>query len=182
MTEFEHTQDRELAKRFRSGDRDALAEIYRLHSGAVFRFALHMTADENKAGEVMQEVFMWLIHNPDRWIPDRGEFRNFLLGVARMKVRHHRREEQRWMPLEESGICNHPRTEEDPEEDAYALRRAILALPDRYREVVVLCDLEEKTQEEAAAVIECSVGTVKSRLHRARALLARKLIGRGCPA
>jgi RNA polymerase sigma-70 factor (ECF subfamily) len=181
MAEFEHSRDRELARRFRSGDRDALAEIYRLHSSAVFRFALHMMADENKAGEVMQDVFVWLIHNPERWDPDRGEFRNFLLGVARMKLRHYQREEQKWMPLEESGLWNDPHTA-NVEEDTHALRRAILALPDRYREVVVLCDLEEKTQEEAAAVIECSVGTVKSRLHRARALLARKLVGRGCPA
>ena len=182
MPEFEHIRDRELVKRFRAGDRNALAEIYRLHSGAVFRFVLHMTADESKAGEVMQDVFVWLIHNPGRWDPERAEFRNFLLGVARMKLKRHLSEEQRWMPLEESALRNDAHHGGTGEEDAQLLRRAIRALPERYREVVVLCELQEKTHEEAAAVMECPVGTVKSRLHRARALLARKLIGKGCPA
>jgi RNA polymerase sigma-70 factor (ECF subfamily) len=54
------------------------------------------------------------------------------------------------------------------------LRKAIAALPARYREAVVLCDLEGKTYEEAAAIQDCPVGTVRSRLHRARQLLARK--------
>jgi len=55
-------------------------------------------------------------------------------------------------------------------------------MPERYRAVVVLCGLEGRTYEEAAAISECAIGTVRSRLHRARALLARKLVGRGCPA
>ena len=56
-----------------------------------------------------------------------------------------------------------------------ALRRAVLALPRRYREVVVLCDLEEVDYGEAAVVLGCPIGTVRSRLHRARALLLEKL-------
>lgn len=182
MPEFERIRDRELVRRFRAGDRDALSELYRLHSGAVFRFVLHMTADENKAGELTQDIFVWLIQNAGRWDPDRADFRSFLLGVARMKLKRHLSEEQRWMPLEEATLVNDPHRGGTAEEDAQVLRRAILALPERYREVVVLCDLQEKTHEEAAAVMECSVGTVKSRLHRARALLARKLMGKGCPA
>ena len=56
-----------------------------------------------------------------------------------------------------------------------ALRRSVLALPRRYREVVVLCDLEEVDYGEAALVLGCPIGTVRSRLHRARALLLEKL-------
>jgi len=55
------------------------------------------------------------------------------------------------------------------------LRRAVLALPKRYREVVLLCDLEEMDYADAATVLNCPVGTVRSRLHRARALLLEKL-------
>jgi RNA polymerase sigma-70 factor (ECF subfamily) len=55
------------------------------------------------------------------------------------------------------------------------LRRAILKLPVRYREVVVLCDLQELSYADAAAALDCAVGTVRSRLHRARALLAAKM-------
>jgi RNA polymerase sigma-70 factor (ECF subfamily) len=56
-----------------------------------------------------------------------------------------------------------------------ALRRAVQALPRRYREVVVLCDLEEVDYADAAVVLSCPIGTVRSRLHRARGLLLDKL-------
>jgi RNA polymerase sigma factor (sigma-70 family) len=59
--------------------------------------------------------------------------------------------------------------------DTAALRKAIAALPERYREPVILCDLQGRTYEEAAAVIGCAVGTVRSRLHRGRELLGRKM-------
>ena len=55
------------------------------------------------------------------------------------------------------------------------LRKAVLALPPAYREVVVLCDLHERDYAEAASALGCAIGTVRSRLHRARALLAEKM-------
>jgi RNA polymerase sigma-70 factor (ECF subfamily) len=55
------------------------------------------------------------------------------------------------------------------------LRKAVLALPPAYREVLVLCDLHERDYAEAASALGCAVGTVRSRLHRARALLAEKM-------
>ena len=55
------------------------------------------------------------------------------------------------------------------------LRRAVQALPRRYREVVVLCDLEEVDYADAAVALGCPIGTVRSRLHRARGLLLEKL-------
>jgi len=55
------------------------------------------------------------------------------------------------------------------------VRQAIATLPENYREVVVLCELEEMSYEEAASMLECPLGTVRSRLHRARALLLEKL-------
>jgi RNA polymerase sigma-70 factor (ECF subfamily) len=56
-----------------------------------------------------------------------------------------------------------------------AVRQAVLALPTHYREVVVMCDLEEMDYAGAASALGCSVGTVRSRLHRARGLLTAKL-------
>jgi RNA polymerase sigma-70 factor (ECF subfamily) len=55
------------------------------------------------------------------------------------------------------------------------VRRAVLSLPEAYREAVALCDLENTSYEEAAAALECPVGAVRSRLSRGRALLAQKL-------
>lgn len=60
-------------------------------------------------------------------------------------------------------------------ENVTRVRQAIGTLPENYREVVVLCELEEMSYEEAAAALECPVGTVRSRLHRARAILLEKL-------
>ena len=62
-------------------------------------------------------------------------------------------------------------------EEIESVRQAVLGLPLHYREVVVLCELEEMSYGEAAASLGCAVGTVRSRLHRARALLKRRLRG-----
>ncbi len=63
-------------------------------------------------------------------------------------------------------------------ESVEKLRQAVLALPPHYREVVVLCELHEMSYVEAAEALGCAVGTVRSRLHRARAMLAEKMRGR----
>jgi RNA polymerase sigma-70 factor (ECF subfamily) len=184
MPESERIRDRDLLRRFRAGDRDAFTEIYRVHHKPVFRFALLMTGDGVKAAESTQDVFVWLIHHSEDFDPRRGELGAFLVGVARKLLQRRYREEQRWIQLDElAGDLASPVTDGDQgAQDVLRLRQAIAALPERYRAVVVLCDLEEKTYEQAAAIVECAVGTVRSRLHRARGLLARKLVGSGCTA
>lgn len=178
MFEFERLRDRELLKRFRAGDRDAFSEIYREYNAAVYRFARAMTGDAGKAAEATQDVFVWLIHHPAAFDPERGELEAFLVGVARKLLKRRYSEERRWAPIEEVALG----VEQAPGAicDANVLRQAIAALPPRYREVVVLCELESRSYEEAASIAECAVGTIRSRLHRARALLARKLLGKRC--
>jgi RNA polymerase sigma-70 factor (ECF subfamily) len=178
IRETESAQDRDLLRRFRAGDRDAFTALYRSHQACVYRFARSMTGDRMKAGEVTQDVFVWLIHHPGDFDPERGSLNGFLIGVARKFLRRRYSEEQRWVPLDETAAAPADADEGDP--DAERLRHAIAALPFRYREVVALCGLEGKSYEEAAAIVDCAVGTVRSRMHRARALLARKLMGRGC--
>ena len=63
-------------------------------------------------------------------------------------------------------------------EDAAQLWKAIASLPERYREAVILCDMEEMSNEQAAEALGCAVGTIWSRLHRAHELLLRKLQGK----
>jgi RNA polymerase sigma-70 factor, ECF subfamily len=169
--------DRELVDRFRNGDRDAFAALYRTHHPAVFRFALYMTGDRDRAGELTQEVFVWLVHHAGAFDPARGNLGAFLGGVARQFLRRRRQDERRWLPLEEAGVQRNPPREIAEREDAADLWKAIATLPERYRETVILCDLEEMSSEEAATVLGCAVGTVWSRLHRAHALLLRKLEG-----
>jgi RNA polymerase sigma-70 factor (ECF subfamily) len=174
--------DRDLLARFRAGDREAFTRMYRVHSPAVFRFALHMTGDRMKAAEITQDVFVWLIHHPEKFDPQRGELGVFLIGVTRKLLLRQHQNERRWIPLEAahhalsglSGAGFGPSG--SAESQTSRLREAIAALPPRYREVVVLCDLEGRTYEAAAVALECAVGTVRSRLHRARGLLGRKLL------
>ncbi len=173
------TRDGDLLRRFREGDREAFTIIYRAHQNAVFRFAMFMTGDSAKAADVTQDVFVWLIHHAGNFDPGRGELGAFLAGVTRKFLQKRRGEELRWVQLDETTLAakhgDACEREDDAASDADALRRAIVALPDKYREVVVRCDLEEKSYDEAAIVIGCAVGTVRSRLHRARLLLARKM-------
>lgn len=176
---MEECNDRELVDRFRSGDRDAFSALYRTHYAAVFRFALYMTGDRERAGEVTQEVFVWLIHHPGAFDPERGDLPAFLGGVARQFLRRRRREEQRWLPLNESdAAATMPPREIAASDDAADLWKAIASLPERYREAVILCDMEEMSNEQAASVLGCAVGTIWSRLHRAHELLQRKLQGK----
>jgi RNA polymerase sigma-70 factor, ECF subfamily len=173
------SSDRELLGRFRQGDREAFTALYRAHSPAVFRFAFHMTADGAKAAEITQDVFVWLIHHSSGFDPDRGSLGPFLAGVARQFVRQQQRNERRWLSLE--GMF--PRQLADTPDpggaiDAGLLRKAIAVLPLRYREPVVLCDLEGHSYEEAAALLGCATGTIRSRLHRGHKMLARKFQAR----
>jgi RNA polymerase sigma-70 factor (ECF subfamily) len=76
-----------------------------------------------------------------------------------------------------SGVSPFPvhRDEFVSQENVSRVRHAVATLPENYREVVVLCELDEMSYEDAAAALDCPVGTVRSRLHRARALLLEKL-------
>jgi len=177
MAESERSRDRDLLGRFRAGDRDAFTAIYRANQTAVFRFALHMTGDRMKATEVTQDVFVWLIHHPGDFDPERGELGAFLIGVTRKFLHRRQQNERRLVAFTEAPerAVYQPCHEGGREAEAAELRKAIAALPQRYREAVVLCDLEDKSYEEAASAMDCAIGTVRSRLHRARGLLARKL-------
>jgi RNA polymerase sigma-70 factor (ECF subfamily) len=178
----ERNSDGELFELFLKGDRDAFAALYRTHHSAIFRFACHMTEDRVKAGDLTQDVFVWLIHHPRTFDPERGDLEAFLVGVARKLLQRKWRDERRWLPFDEATRTK-PTAQENanPESglqraiDSGALRNAIALLPERYREVIVLCDLDGKSYEEAARFLDCAVGTIRSRLHRARELLVRKL-------
>jgi RNA polymerase sigma-70 factor (ECF subfamily) len=168
--------DRDFIARFREGDREAFADLYRAHHTNVFRFALNMTGDRIKAADLTQDVFVWLVHHAGDFDSLKGEMPAFLIGVTRKLLQRQQRDARRWLPLVEA-ILRRPASRVDPTRaiDVDALRKAIAALPLRYREAVVLCDMEDKNYEEAAALVGCAVGTIRSRLHRGRELLVRKL-------
>jgi RNA polymerase sigma-70 factor (ECF subfamily) len=168
-----------------AGDEGALAQLYQRRARDVFRFALQMCGSPALADDVTQEVFMVLIREGHTFNAGRGSVSAFLMGVARNHVLRRLRRERFYVSMEEDSQSDTAtktfRTTENPLDDLSrtetieSVRQSVLALPERYREVVVLCDLQEMSYVEAAEILGCAVGTVRSRLHRARALLIEKL-------
>src|SRR5215831_12710839 len=95
-------RDTELLNRFRAGDRDAFTALYHAHFAAVRRFAFYMTGDGFRAGEIAQEVFIWLLDHPKEFDPARGDLGAFLGGVARKIIHSDQRRERRWVPLDDA--------------------------------------------------------------------------------
>ena len=176
--------DEELLIRSQSGDEEAFVALYRRRQASLYRFALHMSGSMPVAEDVTQEVFLALLREPCRFDAERGTVAGYLFGIARKMVLRHLERGRSDMALESVlDGCNLPElavnhdllAELSHREGIAALRRAVQALPPRYREVVVLCDLEEVDYAAAAVVLGCPIGTVRSRLHRARGLLLDKL-------
>ena len=176
--------DQELLDRMIHGDEGAFGALYRLRQGAVYRFALHMTGSVAIAEDVTQDTFLELLTVGRRYDAARGTVRSFLFGVARnLVMRRVAREFRRGgdESLEESGAGRELLDGSDVlgdltrRETIEQVRNAVLSLPLVYREAVVLCDLADMSYEDASAALDCPVGTVRSRLSRARTMLASKL-------
>ncbi len=169
-----------------AGEEEALASLYRRRQGGIYRFALQMCGSQALAEDVTQEVFMVLIRDGQTFDPNRGSLNAFLVGVARNLLLRRLQRERFYAPIDDNSdddapvhasftTTDGPLDELSRIETINSVRMAVLALPERYREVVVLCDLQEMSYVEAADILSCAVGTVRSRLHRARALLIEKL-------
>jgi RNA polymerase sigma-70 factor, ECF subfamily len=169
-------EEMRLLKRLQAGDEWAFETLYSRHMPPVYRYALRMTGSQSDADDVVQESFLALIRNARGYDPERGELRSYLYGLARRLI-------LRRLPSEPP--MNHdtpePAVEDDPferldlEQRLELVRAAVASLPAGYREVVVLCDLEEMAYADAAVTMGCAVGTVRSRLHRARAMLLSRM-------
>jgi len=174
--------DTELIRRLLDGDKEAFAELYRRRHGNIYRFALHMTGRPEMADDVAQETFMVLMNKSAAYDETKGAVNSFLLGIARNQVLSRLRQERPTVPVDEhyeevdrSALMRTHLSSFAKKEKINAVRKAILSLPEHYREVVILCELQEVSYAETAHILNCAVGTVRSRLHRARAILAEKL-------
>jgi RNA polymerase sigma-70 factor (ECF subfamily) len=181
--------DQELLRLMLEGDEAAFTALYRRRQGAIFRFALQMSGSRAMAEEVSQETFLTLIQEARRYDPARGSLAAYLYGIARNHVLRRLDSERAPAPLEPSdndqGAAAAGLAAGDDllgsllgREQVERVRAAVLALPARYREVVVLCDLHEIDYAEAARALGCPIGTVRSRLHRAHRMLVGKLAAR----
>jgi len=166
--------DEALYRQMKEGDREAFADLYDRREPGLYRYALHMTGNPQAAEEIAQEVFVQLMGPGSRYEESRGPLEAWMYGVARNLVRVFRR---RGLVEEsvDSAVDHDIVGGMIVDESLRALREAVTELPVNYRDVVVMCDLEERNYDEAAKLMGCPVGTIRSRLHRARALLATKL-------
>ncbi len=169
--------DHELLKRMLRGDEAAFTALYRRRQAMVYRFALHMSGNAVVAEDVTQETFLALLTGGGRYDHSRGTVAAFLYGIARNFVLRRIGRPREEDPLEDVCAAEDLLGDLTRRETIDQVRRAVLSLPPVYREAVVLCDLGECGYEEAAVALECPVGTVRSRLNRARAMLAQKLRG-----
>ena len=179
--------DDTLLERIAAGDAAAFTMLFRRRQADVYRVALLMTGRRTAAEDVTQDVFLAVMREAARYERGRSTVTAWLCGIARNHSRRRLERDGRLVPLPDDQGDGTGVVHADPADDLAnaqqvdALRRAVLSLPLRYREVVVLCDLEELSYREAAVSLDCAVGTVRSRLHRARALLAAKMRVRSAP-
>jgi RNA polymerase sigma-70 factor (ECF subfamily) len=174
--------DAELHQAALKGSGEAMAMLYRRHGGLVYRFTLRMSRDEAIAQEVTQEVFLALLRRLDRFDAEKAALATWLCGIARRQLWKHL-ERLSYSGAEDEGAPEAESLDDSPvtwlirQEAVAAVRQGLeeLALP--LREVIVLCELEEMSYEQAAFVLEVPIGTVRSRLHRAKARLAAVMRG-----
>ena len=186
MDHMEGLSDEELLPLIAAGHVPAFEAIYERRQAGIYRFALRMSGCQSMAEDVTQDVFVALMRDAGQYDSARGSVSAYLYGMARNRV-------LRLLQRDRAFSANTQTSGEDQLSDGAlilrddplvllarseaieSVRRAVLALPLHYREVVVLCNLQEMSYAEAAQVLGCAVGTVRSRLHRARELLIRKL-------
>ena len=167
---------------------DALAEAYRRHSGAVFGLATRVLADRNRAEEILQEVFLRLWNQPERFDPDRGSLRSFLLAQCHGRAVDLIRSEAARRAREERQHRQANKPEYDLEGEvmdvaiAGQVREALARLPANEREPIELAYFGGKTYREVATTLDQPEGTVKTRIRSGLRRLRAGLIDIGVGA
>ena len=183
MTITPTTSDDDLLRRMRAGDAQAFAALYRRHQGPVYRFALLRCGSAGTAADTVQEAFMGLLTGRLAFDPLRGSLPNFLFGVARLSILKQEERRRCESPLLDPGeddgelagddAC--PLTRVLADEAAEDVRRALSRLAPHYRDALILYELHDLSYREIATICAIDIGTVRSRLARGRAALAKSL-------
>jgi RNA polymerase sigma factor (sigma-70 family) len=181
--------DAALVEALAGGDAEAARELYRRHCRPILRFALAVTDSRAAAEDIVHDTFVELLQHPGNYDHERGSLRAFLYGIARHRIAKSVRSAviappdpardegahgtlAAGEPAELTAPTGTPEDQAERSQDIERLRATISALPLVYREVIAWCDLEEVPYATVADILDCPIGTVRSRLHRARALLA----------
>jgi RNA polymerase sigma factor (sigma-70 family) len=176
--EADTASDRELLERFlRQRDESAFESLLLRHAAMVWSVCCRILRDRHDAEDAFQTTFLVLAHKA---ASVRGpSAANWLYGVAQRTALEARRAAARRRAKEEQAVRPEVMVRDENNELREIIDQELARLPGRYREVVVLCDLEERTRQEVAGILGLPEGTISSRLARARSLLARLLARRG---
>jgi RNA polymerase sigma-70 factor, ECF subfamily len=177
-------EDGKLLQLMIAGEERGFVSLYQKYQSRVYRFSLQIGGTQHLAEEVTQETFLAMIRAPHKYEATRGPLLLYLFGIARNLAWKSMRRDRLFVAAadhEELPAISAPDavTDLSRQEQAAQVRQAVVCLPHKYREVVVLCSLQELSYEEAATVLRCSIGTVRSRMHRAKQLLLRRLQASG---
>jgi RNA polymerase sigma-70 factor, ECF subfamily len=167
----------DLIRRIAAGDEEAFVELYRRRQPDVYRFAFAMSKCSALAQDVTQDVFLSVLQDATGFDAAKGTVRAWLFGCARHRVVDRMRRDARATDEspEDAPVADEGAERYMKQQQLNELHAAIVGLPLEYREAIVLCELAELSYAESAAVLACPIGTIRSRLHRAKALLALRL-------
>lgn len=180
-----------LLARAQAGDQEAFGQVMRLHYEQVFRVVHAIVRNEHDARDVSQEVWLRIWRELPKFRGD-AKFTTWIHPIAVRKSLDHLRKRRRWFDrflpfasavdedstvpaVAEPAVEATARDELEGAERRARVHRALDALPPKHRAVLALRELEGQSYEEIAAATALPIGTVMSRLHHARRLLAQKL-------
>lgn len=190
--------DDELMERFQKGDEDAFTLLVRRHEKPLINFIAQFIGDRDSAEDLAQDTFIRIFQAAPRYKPGRAQFNTWMYHIAsnlcKNELRNRARRGRHWVDNtvkdeeEDAGAGIESRIANAPADASYepdvvlqrkelrdALRKAIAALPEQYREPLVLRDIQGLSYEEISKVLGIRAGTTKSRINRARLILKDKL-------
>ena len=182
MRAFHHLEDDECIARAQQGDVAAFSELVARYQDRIYRFLVRLTRSQDDAMDLTQETFLSAYQALPRWQPD-ARFTTWLFRIARNQAFDwlRRRKRVEFVPLDDEhdlGIADPAPTPDRVLETVQRLRgleRALARLPTEHREILLLREIEEMSYDDIADVLDISLGTVKSRIARARAKLLEKM-------
>lgn len=191
---LEEQTDLALVGRLQAGDKSVFRELVRRHQEKVYRLSLRLTRDESKAQDAMQDAFLQVFRKIEQF-QEQSAFTTWLyritVNAALMRMRTERRHRETSLEdasprYTEQGEMAEPVDDWAPPVDddvanrelAVHAREAVDALPEAYRSVFMLREIEELSTEDVAQILDLTIPTVKTRLHRARLALRKAIADR----
>lgn len=184
MPPYDPNLDLDLLREMHAGDQKALSILYTRHQAPLYRFAVLRSGSAHIAADVVQDIFMALIENKLAFDPTRGTLSGFLFGVARNFMLKREEAARRFLPIQYSDNLSDDDIEIDfvdtnplplekilADDRAEAVRRSLSKIPPHYRDVLILYEMQDMSYVEIAHICNIDIGTVRSRLSRARAKL-----------